>query len=165
MDGLRVAVLIAATATMGVMAGVFQLYSYTIMPGLARTDDRTFVGAFQAMDRAIINPLFMANFLGALLLTALSAVLHATEDERPVLPWIAAAFVAYLVVFFVTIGKNVPYNNALKAAGDPDRIDDLAEVRRRFDEQRWVRWNHLRAVLTTGALLSLAWALVEHGRI
>ena len=33
---------------------------------------------------------------------------------------------------------NVPLNNAIKAAGDVDRIADLAEVRRRFDEARWV---------------------------
>jgi quinol monooxygenase YgiN len=32
--------LIAATVTMGVMTGVFQLYAYAIMPGLRRTDDR-----------------------------------------------------------------------------------------------------------------------------
>jgi uncharacterized membrane protein len=53
---LRVTALMAATMTMGLMAGVFGLYQHTVMPGLGRTDDRTFVGAFQAMDRAIINP-------------------------------------------------------------------------------------------------------------
>lgn len=36
------------------------------MPGLGSTDDRTFVGAFRAIDRAILNPLFMLVFLGAL---------------------------------------------------------------------------------------------------
>ena len=41
------AVLIAATLTTGLMAGVFGIYSNAIMPGLRRTDDRTFVAAFQ----------------------------------------------------------------------------------------------------------------------
>jgi uncharacterized membrane protein len=56
------AALVAATITVGIMTGVFHLYAYAIMPGLGRTDDRTFVGAFQSIDRSIINPLFMATF-------------------------------------------------------------------------------------------------------
>src|SRR5262245_12296639 len=48
LNTLRVAVLIASTITMGLTAGVFTLYAHTIMPGLGRTDDRTFVGAFQS---------------------------------------------------------------------------------------------------------------------
>ena len=72
MDTLQDVSLVAATVIMGLMAGVFGLYSNTIMPGLRTTDDRTFVGSFQAVDRAIINPLFMACFLGALALTALA---------------------------------------------------------------------------------------------
>jgi len=36
------------------------------MPGLGRTDDRTFVGAFKSIDTAIINPWFLPTFFGAL---------------------------------------------------------------------------------------------------
>jgi uncharacterized membrane protein len=52
-DVLREVILIAATMTMGLMAGVFGLYSNSIMPGLRRPDDRTFVAAFQAIDRRL----------------------------------------------------------------------------------------------------------------
>jgi uncharacterized membrane protein len=45
----------------GLMAGVFWLCAHTIMPGLGKTDDRTFVGAFQAFDRAIIDPWFLSR--------------------------------------------------------------------------------------------------------
>jgi uncharacterized membrane protein len=164
MDILRAAALIAATINMGVMAGVFQLYAYAIMPGLGRTNDRTFVGAFQAIDTAIINPVFMGNFFGALLFTGLAAVLHIGSDERSVLPWAAAALVMYVAVVVLTIAINVPLNDAIKAAGDPDRID-VAAVRGRFDEAKWNRWNLVRAVLTTIALACLAWALVLYGRL
>jgi hypothetical protein len=51
------ATLVAATMTVGLMAGVFGLYAPAIMPGLDKTDDRTFVDAFQSIDRAIINPM------------------------------------------------------------------------------------------------------------
>jgi uncharacterized membrane protein len=163
-DVLREVVLIAATLTMGLMAGVFGIYGNAIMPGLRRTDDRTFVAAFQSIDRAIINPAFMATFFGALALTALAALLELTGDGRPLLPWIAAALVLYLVVFVITIGVNVPRNNEIKAAGDVDRMTDPHAVRERFDEDRWVRWNHLRTFASTVAFGLLAWALVLSGQ-
>jgi uncharacterized membrane protein len=165
MDVLRAVALVAATVTVGLMAGVFWIYANAIMPGLGRTDDRTFVGAFQSIDRAIINPLFLATFLGALVLTGLAAALHLGADGRSVLPWAGAAFVLYLAVVVVTMRINVPLNDALKAAGDPDRIADLAAVRERFDEARWVRWNLARAVASTAAFACLAWALVLYGRM
>jgi uncharacterized membrane protein len=158
-------VLLAATLTMGLMAGVFGLYSHTIMRGLGRTDDRTFIRAFQEMDRAIINPWFMLAFLGALGFTGLAAVLHLGRPARPVLLWVGLALVLYLVAFAITIGVNVPLNNALKAAGDPDRIADPAAVRALFDEARWVAWNHVRTLVSTVAFGCLAWALVESGRV
>jgi uncharacterized membrane protein len=154
--------LVAATMTTGLMAGVFGLYAHTIMPGLHTTDDRTFVGAFQAIDRAIINPLFMVWFFGALALAAAAAAL--VGGEGSVLPWVAAALVLYLAVVVITVAVHLPLNDAIKAAGAPDRISDLAAVRERFDEARWVAWNVVRAVLSTAALGCLAWALAQYGR-
>jgi uncharacterized membrane protein len=163
MDVLGGAALIAATMTMGMMAGVFGSYMNTIMPGLRRTDDRTFVGAFQSIDKAIINPLFMACFLGALVLTGLAAALHLGADDRSVLAWTAAAFVLYLIAVVITLAVNVPLNDAIKAAGDVDRIGDLTVVRKRFDEARWAAWNLVRTLTSTAAFGCLAWALVAYG--
>jgi uncharacterized membrane protein len=162
LDLLRGLSLFTATMLTGAMTGVFGIYANAIMPGLRNTDDRTFVGAFQAMDRAIINPAFMLAFLGALVVSGAAAGLNA--GERSVLWWVAAAFVLYLVVVVITLAVNVPLNDALKAAGDPDRIADLGAVRDQFDEARWVAWNIVRAVLSAGAFGCLAWALVEYGR-
>jgi uncharacterized membrane protein len=159
---MRTFLLFGATVTMGLSAGVFALYAHTIMPGLRDTDDRTFVGAFQAIDRAIINPWFMVSaFIGPAVLVALAT---ATNLGRPALPWVAVALVLYLVAVIITIAVNVPLNDALKAAGDPDRIGDLAAVRERFHESRWVAWNFVRTLTTTTAFGLLAWALVVHGR-
>ncbi len=162
-DVLREVVLIAATLTMGLMAGVFAIFSNAIMPGLHKTDDRTFVAAFQSIDRAIINPAFMVTFLSPLALTALATLLYLTDEGRPLLPWIVVAFVLYLLVFVITIRVNVPRNNEIKAAGDVDRLTDPHTVRERFDEARWVRWNHARAFASIVAFGLLAWALVESG--
>jgi uncharacterized membrane protein len=158
----QVLVLLAATFTMGLMAGVFGDWAVTIMRGLRETDDRTFVGAFQAIDRAIYNPLFMLAFMGALGLTGVAAVLYLRGDARAPLPWVAVAFVLYLAAFVITMAVNVPLNNSLTAAGDPDRITDLAAVRAAFHETRWVAWHIARTVATTVAFGCLTWALLLH---
>jgi uncharacterized membrane protein len=159
------ATLLVATMTTGLMAGVFGLYAHTIMPGLGRTDDRTFVGAFQSIDRAVINRWFIPTFLGALVSTALAGMLHLRDRDHSVLPWVGAAFALYLPAVIITFTVHVPRNDEIKAAGPPDEMTDPAAVRERFDETTWARWNVVRAATTTGALGCLAWALVLHGRL
>jgi uncharacterized membrane protein len=145
--------------SMGLAAGAFALYAHTIMPGLKHTDDRTFVEAFQATDRAIINPWFMlTTFVGALVLTIAAAIV---SRGTPALPWVAAALGLYVVAVIVTMAVNVPLNNTIKAAG---HTQDFAHVRRQFHEARWAAWNLLRVATTTTAFGLLAWALVLHGR-
>jgi uncharacterized membrane protein len=161
MNGLRMASLIAATMTTGLVAGVYAIYANAFMPGLAKTDDKTFVRAFQAIDRAIINPVFLGlGFVGALFFTLLAGLLQLKEDA---LPWIAVAFALYLITMIITIAVNVPLNDALKAAGDPETVD-VAAVRAAFDESRWRAFNLIRVVLNILAFGLLAYALVLTGR-
>lgn len=156
--------LLAAAVSTGLMAGLFAAFAYAVMPGLVRADDRTLVVAMQRINESILNGWFLVCFLGALACTALTAVLHLGSGHRAVLPWLLAALLLYLVVLVVTGTVNVPLNNQLAAAGDPDRVADLAAVRDRFTAT-WVRWNVLRAVASTAAFALLSWALVVHGRL
>ena len=160
----QVVTLLPATLTMGLTAGVFGDWAHTIMRGLATTDDRTFVGAFQALDRAITNPLFTLASTGALAFTGVAAVLYLRDDDHPVLPWVAVAFGLYLAASVITMAVHEPLNGVLRAAGDPDRIADLSAVRDVFHETRWVAWHIARTIATTVAFGCLAWALVLHGR-
>lgn len=156
--------LIAATIAVGLMAGVFGLYAVAIMPGLRGTDDRTFVGAFQAIDRAILNPVFLSVFVGALLLTGLAVALQLGSGRWDVSAWVVAAFVLYLIAFIVTVRINVPLNDGIKAAGVLDGSAELARVRDEFDEGRWAAWNLVRTAATTAGFGCLLWALVQLGR-
>jgi uncharacterized membrane protein len=162
MDTVRTLSLVLATLTMGLVTGAFVLYWHTVMPGLATTDDRTFVSAFQSMDRAIINPWFMlTGFLGALIFTLIATF---TQLGRPTFLWIVVALVLYVIVVVITMAVNVPLNDAMKAAGLPDNPTDLAAIREAFDEAKWRAWNLVRVIASVGAFASLTWALVVHGR-
>ena len=159
---LRTVALILATVSTGLTAGVFGLYAHTVMPGLATTDDRTFVASFQAMDRAILNLWFLGlGFMGALIASVVAA---ATQIGHDTVPWVVAALVLYLVAFVITFVVHLPLNDALKAAGDPDSIANLDAVRRDFDEARWRTWNTVRAWTSTSAFALLCWSLFVHGR-
>lgn len=77
--------------------------------------------------------------------------------------WTVAALVLYGIAVAVTFGINIPLNDELDRAGDPDRIADLVHVRKQF-EGPWVPANIVRTLLSTAAVAALARALFLHGR-
>lgn len=165
MSGLfRGVTLIAATVSTGLMAGLFYAFAYSVMPGLGGTDDRTFIDSMQRINKAILNGWFMMIFAGALIFTVLAGILFIGEGWRRVLPWIGAALFLYILTLVITVGVNVPLNDKLADAGDPNSIRDLAAVRNHF-ESTWVIWNIARAVTCTAAFACLTWALVVYGQV
>lgn len=160
MEALRTVTLVLGTVSVGMVAGIYYGWSVSVMPGLARTDDRTFVAAFQAMDKAIVRAPFLTVFGGSLALTALAVLLHLGQGQRDALPWAAAAFVLYLLTIVTTGRFNIPRNNTLQDVGDPDGTD-VAAARERFDEATWVRWHNVRTVLCVIALVCMVVALTR----
>jgi uncharacterized membrane protein len=156
-------VLIAATVLTGLSTGVIALFAHTIMPGLKTTDDRTFVAAFQSLNRAILNPWFMTTFFGALILIGIAGLLHLGGDRRAALPWLVVAFVLYLIAVIITMAVHVPLNDAITAAGDPNQID-VAQVRAAFNEPKWVSWNVVRLLTSTAAFVILTTVLINTKR-
>lgn len=150
--------LIVAIVAAGLLAGLFYSYSCSVMPGLARADDRTFVEAMRGVNIAILNGWFALSFGGAPVLAAAAGLLHLRGDLRPALPWIIAGFVLILATLIITMAFNVPLNNALETGGG-----DLAALRQRF-ETTWVHWNLVRTLTSTGGFACLVWALVVHNR-
>ena len=158
----RTSLLLLATLAAGIGTGFFLTYAYTIMPGLGTTDDRTFVGAFQGLERTFgsfettVNWPVMVAFFGAPLLAAAAVVVH--RRDRRLATLAGVALVLLLSVIATTFAFNVPSNDAISAAGDPATID-VARVRAEFDEAGWRAWNLVRAAAAGIAFLCLASAL------
>lgn len=147
-ETLRTTLLVGSAVTVGLQAGTYVAFAVGVMPGLARVDDRTFVSTMAQVNLAIVNPVFLATFVGAPVL----AVALAALSTPAVRPWAVAAAVLAVATAVVTVVGNVPLNDALAAAGP-----DLAAARDRF-ESSWVRLNLVRAATGTLALAALGLA-------
>jgi uncharacterized membrane protein len=126
------------------------------MPGLAKVDDRTFVSAVQQMNIAIVNPVFIATFLGAPVLAGAAAVFCGPQAR----PWAIGATVFAVGTLVISFAGNIPLNDALDAAGPVDKIKDLAAVRADF-ESLWVKLNIGRCLTSAGALGALTMAALK----
>ncbi|AWB93227.1 DUF1772 domain-containing protein [Aeromicrobium chenweiae] len=144
--------LTVAVVLTGLSAGLFAAFSYAVMPGLRRTDDAVFVQAMRAVNVAILNPVFGVVLVGPTAAAVAAVVAGWDSDAR----WwtVAGALLYALGAFVVTAAVNVPRNDAL-AAGTAD-----ASVLRRQFEATWVRWNHVRSVLTTAGFVCLVRAVL-----
>ena len=154
-------VLWASTVTMGLTAGTFFAFSVGTMPGLAKVDDHTFVTAMQAINDRIQNPAFFLAFFGTFFLTVAAVIIQFRRGRRGVAAWALGGLALYFVGLAVTMGVNIPLNDAL-AAVDPAHAD-LAAARHSF-EGAWDAANNVRTVVCTAALICLARAIALHGR-
>jgi len=141
----------------GLMAGVFFAFSVSVMDGLRRRPAAEGIAAMNAINLAILNPVFLTVFLGtaALCLALVGLALGRWEGIGAGL--LAVGGASYLVGgFLVTIFINVPMNNRL-AALLPDQPDSAIYWNEYL--RRWTAWNHLRAAASLLALGLLIAAL------
>lgn len=134
--------------------GVFLAFSDFIMRSLALS--AAGAGTMQAINREVFRWIFMSLFLGlapvslAILLTGLILI----EGAPGAL--IAAAGVTYIIgCFGVTVGFNVPMNNALAELKEGTR--DAQDYWTRTYLPRWTFWNTVRTgacVVASGLLVS-----------
>jgi uncharacterized membrane protein len=157
-------VLGAAVIAMGLVAGLYFFSAIAVMPALTAADDRTLVDAMQQMIDKIENPAFFLAFLGAPVLTAVALAQARQSGQAKTTAWIVAGLVLYAVMVVITFAVHLPLNEDLKDAGDPARIENLAEVRDDFVTP-WVAWDIVRTVASIAGFGALTWALVLRGRI
>ncbi|WP_323959844.1 DUF1772 domain-containing protein [Arthrobacter sp. JZ12] len=155
---MHTTVLVLATASMGLIAGLFYAFSVSVMPGLRRIGDQPFVQAMGAINTAIQNLWFAVSFFGALLFTAWALVLQVSEGT-PRLFTVATALILYVAVLGITFTINIPLNLELERSASA-QTGGSAAARLRF-EKRWVGWNHLRTLLSFAAFILLCTALVS----
>lgn len=147
----RYQTLLLWTSALGalVIAGVFFAFSNFVMSGLARLPPSQGMAAMNSINVTVINPLFMALFLGTGLACAALVVMNISSlSDAAAVKIIAGAAIYIIGSIGVTMMFNVPLNDALAAAPG-----DSAALWADFLKS-WVMWNSVRglASLAAGAL-------------
>ncbi len=147
--------LLVITATLtGLMAGLFFAWSVSVTPGIGKLANKEYLASFQAMNRAIINPLFLTCFLGTAVLLPVCTFRQYTQPLS-VRSWllISAALLYLIFVIGITFLGNIPLNNKL------DRFDlssatpeQMASFRAQF-ENRWNTLNNIRSLASSIAFV------------
>ncbi|MFN3172299.1 MAG: DUF1772 domain-containing protein [Hyphomicrobiales bacterium] len=142
------------------VAGVFLAFSDFIMRSLALTGGVGGVEAMQVINREVFRWVFMALFLGMAALSLLIAGYAWVNLDSPAGTMITLGALVYLLgCFGVTVGFNVPMNQALA------NMELASEVTRTYWLEtyvpRWTFWNSVRsgaaALASTLLMFGLLW--------
>jgi uncharacterized membrane protein len=155
-DQLLFALTLSAALGCGLIAGVFFAFSNFVMRALARLTPAEGVRAMQSVNVAVINPWFMAAFLGTAAARGVALIVAPLRWREPGAAYMLAGGALYLAgSFLVTIVFNVPRNEALAAVAPEG--PDAAGLRAAYVSE-WTAWNHVRTAssLAAGAAFVLA---------
>ena len=158
-DSLMPALTFLAALGCGIMAGLFFVFSNTVMRALGGLPPDKGIAAMQAINTVILNPLFLTLFMGTGLIclgAVVYAILHRGAQGSI---FLLAGGLLYLIgVFLVTAAFNVPRNDAL-AALDPAKTESAGVWREYLSV--WTAWNHVRTVTSVAATGSFILAFCQ----
>lgn len=156
-DQLLVALTLFAALGCGLVAGVFFAFSAFVMKALARLPAGEGIAAMQSINVVVLNRWFMTAFLGTAAVCVLALISSLLRWHESGSAYLLAGSVLYLVgSLLVTIGFNVPRNEALAAVAptDPNGAKMWAGY-----VASWTAWNHVRTAASLAAAASFSLAL------
>lgn len=142
---LTIAVYIFAAVSTGMMAGIYFIFSNTVMPALAAMAKAPAAEAMQLINRIILNPLFFILFMGSALASVVivTITLFGAGNSSGYIGLCAALLL--ITTFISTMAFNVPLNNKLDEA---DLNTEVAKEIWAHYLDKWVKWNHFRTLLS-----------------
>jgi len=156
---MNTTILMVTTFTSGLMAGLFYTWSISVTPGISKVRDENYLQAFQSMNRAIINPIFLICFMGLIILLPLLSFL---SSESAHFLYVLSATILYMFgVIAVTFFGNIPLNNSLEALHiESMSIEQMASFRLGF-ENKWNKLNLLRTISSSASFVFLIIACIH----
>jgi len=136
----------------GMSAGFFGTYYYSVTRALATVQDEVYVPAFQAINATIRGAEFGVIFFGSLVMLICATVVHLKITN--VRNLLIGALIAYAILLGITFLVHIPLNDEL-ALVDATQPELLAAGRERFE----ARWNEMHVIRSLFALLSFVLTL------
>jgi uncharacterized membrane protein len=156
-EQLLFALTLFAALGSGLVAGIFFAFSSFVMKALARLPAPEGIAAMQSINVAVLNPWFMAVFLGTAALCVLALIFALLRWHEPGAVYLLLGGLLYLAgTLLVTIAYNVPRNDALASVA---RSDPEADHRWARYVAEWTGWNHVRTAAALAAAASFSIAL------
>jgi uncharacterized membrane protein len=154
----KIVVLFSAILITGLSAGFFYAWEVSVIPGTKLISDQSYLETMQSINRAILNPAFLAVFMGTALLLSVSSYMQYRASVNLSFWLMLAATVAYVVgTFGVTMTGNVPMNDALDAINLADiNAEGLKNIRVSHEG----KWNQLNTIRAAFGVLSFALSLL-----
>ncbi len=143
------------------IAGLFFAWEVSVIVGLKKVSNRSFVETMWHINRRIQNPAFLTVFMGVALLLPLCTYWN-FDPEDSASYWLLVSALCYLLgVMAVTIFGNVPLNNQLDQI-DLEKADDETYSKARQNYERpWNGFNRIRTVFAILSLVSLLTAILD----
>ena len=131
-------VLTGARLLNGGTAGIYIAFLVAFMPALHGQPDEVYARVMNRLNVVIVNPVFLAFFLGAPLLALVLLGWHRTPIS------VTAAVLAVAAVL-ITFAANLPLNDSLANGGTVSSF-----------EKPWLIFHTLRTLTATGAFVLLS---------
>lgn len=134
-----------AAISAGMLAGIYFIFSNTVIPALANIATNSASNVMQLINHIILNPLFLFLFMGSALASLVIVLLTIFRLEHS--NYHIGFYASLLVIasFVSTLIFNVPLNNLLDIN---DIHTDVTNETWSYYLDNWVVWNHVRAWLT-----------------
>jgi uncharacterized membrane protein len=149
---MKTLILIVAIISTGLMAGIFFTWTNAVKPGIGTLDDMTYMKAFQAMNRLILNPLFYVVFILPVLTISISTYMSFGSTKLYVFELFLLSTLLYVLgVFLITILGNIPLNDLLENT-DLEKISltELSDLRGKIEN----KWNNFNLIRTVSSFIS-----------
>jgi uncharacterized membrane protein len=152
-------ILVLATLSTGMMAGIFFTWSNAVTPGIGKLNDMGYLRSLQSMNRVILNPAFRIVFIGAVVTVALTPAFYYKSYPNNAFWFLLITFVIYWIgAFGTTFLGNIPLNNLLdKANLDTISTENAHKLRTTIE----IRWNALNLVRTITSALSFLLLIIS----
>lgn len=153
--------LVAAIVLTGLSAGLFYAWQVSVIPGIKKVADTTYLESMQSINRAILNPAFFLIFFGSIILLTTSTIQQFNTGPRFWL--LLGALLIYLIgTLGVTMFGNVPLNNTLEVLDLTELVNDKALDFRQLYEQKWNRFHLIRTICAVLSFLLSVLAIVSN---
>lgn len=154
----------AITATIllfGLMAGFFYAFSVCVMTGLNNISPEGAITAMNAINAAVLNPVFFATFFLTPVFTLITALLCHINGATTARNYLGFATIIYcLGVIAPTAAINVPLNNALALVTDTDITANAKQTWQAYTAP-WTDWNTAR---TVASAVSTILSVIAHAK-